>query len=182
VQVHEQASGNRRIPGHIRHQPIRKTKGGRWLVALSRADNLRDPSEELFCRYRRILRRQCVTLGNEAPLFAISGRTNHAMSEELPFASVQNDITRKNFTEIASLDKEDIARPYGRQHAMPCDLQTQTAEATQDLCGKFAFQPVLSALRTVVQLPHETFLLCMHPLCVAWTLPHLSAEVSNTCS
>jgi hypothetical protein len=180
VYVHEHACGNCRIPRDIRDQHIRKTKDGRWLAALSLTDYLRNLPKELRGGNREIRRRQCVTLGYEAWPLDVCGRANHAMSEELPFASVQNDFASRDLTEVASLDEKDITRPHGGEHAVPRDLQSQSTEPTQNFSSKFAFQRVLLAQRPVVQLPHETFLLCMHPPCVAWTLPHLSAEVSNT--
>src|SRR5580700_8522454 len=143
-------------------------------------DNVRNPPKELRGGNREIRRSHRVTLGYEVRPFDVSASANHAMSEELPFASVQNEFAWRDLTEIASLDEKDITRPHGREHTVPCDLQTQSTEPTQNFSGNFAFQCVLFAQRPVVQLPHETFLLCMHPLCVAWTLPHLSAEVSNT--
>jgi hypothetical protein len=102
------------------------------------------------------------------------------MSKEPSFASIQNDIARREFAEKASFDDEDITRPHGREHALPGDLQTQSAEAPQNLSGKFALQRVFSAVRAGICVPHETFLLCMQLPCVPWILPHESAEVSNT--
>jgi hypothetical protein len=164
----------------MRDKLFLQCQDGGWLAGFFGADNLRDFSKQLFRRNRRIRGGQSVTLRDEAWIFKIGGRANYAMHEEPFFASIQNDVAGKNVSECASLDEKYVSWPNGREHALPSNLQTQSAEAAQNLCGKLAFQRVLSAVRAGVCVRHETFLLCMQLPCVPWILPHESAEVSKT--
>jgi hypothetical protein len=122
----------------MRDKLFLQCQDGGWLAGFFGADNLRDFSKQLFRRNRRIRGGQSVTLRDEAWIFKIGGRANYAMHEEPFFASIQNDVAGKNVSECASLDEKYVSWPNGREHALPSNLQTQSAEAAQNLCGTLA--------------------------------------------
>jgi len=59
------------------------------------------------------------------------------MQEQAPITPGKHDLTGPDIFERAAFDLDHIARPKGRQHALPMNAQTealtQTTVATEDI-------------------------------------------------
>jgi hypothetical protein len=146
------------------------------------SQNMTDASKQRLRRNRIVEREQAVAPSDRVRLITNGSSVKHAVSDQLPVASEENDISRSDLPHFAPLNEKNVARPYGGKHTQAGDFQSQSAERTQNLRSKFALHRVLEFPQINGRLVHDSFRFIMHPLCVAWTFPHDSAEVTKTCS
>lgn len=57
------------------------------------------------------------------------------VEEKSVFAKGEHDLTGSHVINGATCNFDNIVRPKSGQHALPSDLQTQTAAAAQTFCG-----------------------------------------------
>src|SRR5260370_12581133 len=95
--------------------------------------NMTDASEQL-CRRNGFVGREQRVAPSDRVRHTVNGCfAKHAVSDQFSLASEEDDIARSDLPHIASLNEENVTRPYGGKHAQARNFQSPHAERPQHL-------------------------------------------------
>ena len=181
MQIDEGACREKGAPDNLCDHSRGHTQLSGHYNVLPRPDHASDPAQQFTTSHGTIRYRQRIPLGNPPRILSVTCNRNDAMSTEPAVTPDENHVADAHLIGLDSLDHQRFPGPDRRQHAPARRGKTKRAEQAQNVRRHFAPHCASIRHRTLGQT-HEAERFCWQLICVGLTLPHVSAEVTKTCS
>src|SRR5580693_1923002 len=182
MQKDEGTSSRNRAPNNGCRQTLNHTQLRGHGHKLSRADQVSDPTQQFTLTDRSIRLRHGIAPSNPLRILAVFYSGDYAMGTQPAIAPNQHHVSNTDLIRVSALNHQRIPGPDRWQHAPARRPKTKIAKRTQNFARQIALHCGSSIGRDDVGVTHDSFVGCNAHWPSVPVLPHVSAEVTKTCS